>query len=484
MKNITFINIILFVLSALSTKGCRENNIPEEYKLNSIYVNKSSVALKIGDREQLTASAVPAVSHSPAFQWVSANNAVATVVDGLVEAIAIGETSITVNYQDVSMIIPIKVEAADAIGKSVLYDKTLNSSSSIPKLLLNGVGQYTTEGLSVTVKDSVAKLNKFYALAERMIQYRVKFSADAKAIFRSSLGDFSACIDVPNKRISIATNPVTEKTVGFLQENREYLVEIYHVYQQAKVRIVDVKTGEDAEISATNDGQGGCGEGALQTGFSVGMQWDHYCFGITNGSSMLVKQITVYALKNKVKLLIYGDSITQPEGYFPTKDFPQAWTQLVISKLSGNAMSSGRGGGNIAMLLDYIRNELPYVKAKYVMVTIGTNGGNTEANLSQLVNYINSQGAIPILNNIPSNESGTQVENNILIDQVRRKFGIKGCKFDLATSINGDGREVDKTTMWFENYTNGWGDYYHHPNAIGGQKMFERTLTDVHEIYE
>ena len=485
MKSKILINIILFVLPALSAAGCGENNVPDEYKLNSIYVNKSSVVLKVGDREQLTASSVPAVAHSPAFQWESANNAVATVVDGLVEAVTVGETSITVKCQNISRIISVKVEAADSVSKGVLYDKMLNSNSSTPELLLNGVGQYNAEGLNVTVKGNVAKLNKFYALAERMVQYRVKFSADAKAIFKSSEGDFNAYIDVPNKRISIATNPVTQKTVSFLQGNREYLVEIYHIYQQAKVRIVDVQTGEEAEISATHDGQGGCGAGAVQAGFGVGMQWDYYCFGLTNGSSMLVKQITVFALKDKVKVLIYGDSITQPEGYFPTKDFPKSWTQLIISKLNGEAMSSGRGGGTIATVLDYIRNELPYIKAKYVMVTIGANGGNTEDNLSQLVSYIMDHGSIPILNNTPSNESGTQVENNKLIDQVRCKFGIKGCKFDLVTSINGDGKEVDKSMMYWEDYSNSYGwQIYHHPNEKGGLKMFERTLADVPEIYE
>ena len=71
-------------------------------------------------------------------------------------------------------------------------------------------------------------------------------------------------------------------------------------------------------------------------------------------------------------------------------------------------MSSGRGGGTSNTLLEYIVNELPYIKAEYVMVTIGTNGGNTLDNLSQLMEYIRSRGATPILDNTPCNESGTQ----------------------------------------------------------------------------
>src|SRR3546814_5723899 len=103
---------------------------------------------------------------------------------------------------------------------------------------------------------------------------------------------------------------------------------------------------------------------------------------------MLVKQSCVLAQESDLALLIYGDSITEPEGYFPTADFPASWTQLIMGSMAGTAMSSGRGGTTITELLERIKNELPFVKAKYVMVTIGTNGGNTEENLSELVEYI------------------------------------------------------------------------------------------------
>ena len=485
MKNITFVSITVCTFWVLFATGCEKNSIQEEYKLQSIYVNESSLALKVGEQGLLIASAVPAVANALEFQWFSADNKIAKVNNGIVEAVGVGETTITVSYQDVSTAVPVTVGETPDVSRVVLYNKVLNDNSSVSEIELNGIGEYTSQGFEITKKGDFAKLNKFYALGERMVQYRVKFSDDASALFKSSENDFIAYIDIPNKRISIATNPVTEQTVSFLQGNREYLIEIYHVYQQAKVRIVDLQTNEEAVVTAVNDGTGGCGEGSVQKGFAVGMQWDYYCFGLASGSSLLVKQITVYAMKNKVKLLIYGDSITQPEGYYPTSDFPQAWTQLVISELNGSAMSSGRGGGTINMVLEYIKNELPFIDAEYVMVTIGTNGGNTETNLSELVSYIKSQGAIPILNNIPCNESSTQVENNKLIDFVRRKFNIKGCMFDLATSLDGDGKQVDKTMMYWEDYSNSYGwQIYHHPNVRGGLKMFERSIINVPEIYE
>ncbi len=481
------ITALLFgFLSITTSNGCKKDKTEKAYKLTSINLDQTSLALEVGEAGQLKATPVPAVANQLSFQWTSSNNAIATVTNGLIKAISAGETTITVSYQGVSKEIPVKIteESLDE-SLALLYNKNVNSTNTLPELLLNGVAQYSVEGLTVTGKNNIVKLDKFYAVAERKVQYRAKFSADAKAIFRSSEGDFNAYVDVQQKRISIATSPSTEKTVSFLQANRDYMVEVYHVYQESRLRIVDVKTGEAEEIAVVNDGQGGAGQGVLQPGFSVGMQWDHYCFGLVSGTSMLVKKITVYALKKKVKLLMYGDSITQPEGYFPTKDFAQAWTQQVINRLGGDAMSSGRGGAQIDMVAGYIKNELPFIKADYVMVTIGTNGGNTEAKLTDLVNYIKSQGAIPILNNIPANESGTQVAEAALIDQVRTKLGVKGCRFDLATSLSGDGKEVDKATMYWEDYatTYGW-QVYHHPNEIGGKKMFDQTLVDIPEIYQ
>jgi hypothetical protein len=365
-----------------------------------------------------------------------------------------------------------------------LHDKQLNNKDIIPEILVNEAGVYMDEGLMLTEKGKIAKLNKFYALAERMVRYKVRFSHDAKAVFRSSEGDFTVFLDLPEKQISIGTNPMTIRKIESLSGDKDYLIEIEHIYQQSSVRLIDLEMKDTVEVSVINDGQGGCGAGALQKGFGVGMQWDHYCFGLNSGTSMLIKQISVFSLKDHVKLLIYGDSITQPEGYFPTADFPQAWTQLIISRLGGNAMSSGRGGGTIHTLLEYIKNELPFIHTKYVMVTIGTNGGNTAENLTELVAYIKSQGAIPILNNIPCNESGTQIENNKLIEKIRQEQAINGCLFDIATSLSNDEIKVDQSLMYWEDYSGSYGwQIYHHPNEKGGKKMFERTLIDIPEIY-
>ena len=399
-----------------------------------------------------------------------------------ITAITDSYTLESINIHEKSPDLFVDEKEKKALG--TLHDKQLNNKDIIPEILVNEAGVYMDEGLMLTEKGKIAKLNKFYALAERMVRYKVRFSHDAKAVFRSSEGDFTVFLDLPEKQISIGTNPMTIRKIESLSGDKDYLIEIEHIYQQSSVRLIDLEMKDTVEVSVINDGQGGCGAGALQKGFGVGMQWDHYCFGLNSGTSMLIKQISVFSLKDHVKLLIYGDSITQPEGYFPTADFPQAWTQLIISRLGGNAMSSGRGGGTIHTLLEYIKNELPFIHTKYVMVTIGTNGGNTAENLTELVAYIKSQGAIPILNNIPCNESGTQIENNKLIEKIRQEQAINGCLFDITTSLSNDEIKVDQSLMYWEDYSGSYGwQIYHHPNEKGGKKMFERTLIDIPEIY-
>lgn len=369
---------------------------------------------------------------------------------------------------------------------NLLYMAEFTKASFFPELELNKVQhEFTSNGLKITGKSGVVQLKKAYSLGERLVKYQLLFAKDTKAVFQSSSGDLKLLIDVPQQMMQLQTSPIAGKKID-INDRDEYLLEIRRNYQQTTITLSNFSSGESTVLEINGDGSGGVGTGAIREERFIVHHWDHYCFGLLDGSALLVKQMVVQSLESDLTLLIYGDSQSQPEGYFPAKDFHLSWTQLVMQQVKGKSISSGRGGATIKDLKERINNELPYLKARYVMVTIGTNGGNTEENLSQLVEYIMAQHSIPILNNIASNESGTQVEINRIIDKVRIKYGIKGVRFDIATSISGDGKEVDKSTMWLEDYTavNGWGHIYHHPNVKGSRKMYLQTLLDVPEIYE
>ena len=409
-----------FVMPLLLIFSCACSKQPAKggYQIERIVLSPSSLDMVVGDKAELSAHPSPSVANALPFAWESTDAAVATVNGGEVTAIAPGTAQIMVSYQGTCATAEVSVREktpvdpvnpdTDRDERAVMYSAALSEANMPAEIETNGQGSYTAEGLLIDKTSGIVKLNRFYALAERAVRYRIVPSNDAVFLMRSSEGDFAATVNISTKEITINTTPSTTAAASFLEGNREYEVEIKHVYQSQTVTVTDVASGQTASVTAVNDGEGGCGQGKINDGFYVGPGWDHYCFGLQSGSCLLVKGITVEALKDKVKLLLYGDSITQPECYYPTANFGEAYTQLVIDRLKGDAMSSGRGGGTINTLLEYIVNELPYIKAEYVMVTIGTNGGNTLDNLSQIIEYIRSQGSIPILNNMPCNESGTQ----------------------------------------------------------------------------
>lgn len=373
-----------------------------------------------------------------------------------------------------------------ATSGSVLLDQDFTNGKGLATIELGRVAALMEAGLTVAGDSGLVKVNRFYALAQRSVKYLITPGATSVIKLQSSTGDFVFTLDIARKQAAVNSAALRVSEIPFLRGGRDVIVEIIHDYQNSTVKISDAKGRKSISLSLTNSGMGGYGHGMLQSAQTVGTQKDYYMLGLESGDAYVVKRLMVTTPRKAVKLLIYGDSITQPEDYFPSSMFSKAWTQRLIAALGGDAVSSGRGGCTIDAVAEYIRNELPYIKAKYVMVTIGTNGGNTEEKLTDLCNYIKSQGATPILNNIPSNESGTQVAVNAVIDKVRRKLGINGARLDLATSLNGDGREVDKSMMFWEDYPksmyNGW-QVYHHPNDKGGKAIVERIKADVPELF-
>ena len=388
------------------------------------------------------------------------------------------------------LVIPFRVHAGDIPSSPtvVMYNQALSTSNQPSDIILPEGASYTAEGLRVTQPEVLVKLDRYYSLAERSVRYVARFSGDALAVFTSDSKDFTAYIGMEGKKFGIRLpngfrNYVNrEKAAEFLETGHDYLVGITRDYSTMIASLTDLYTGEEVLLSATNDGAGGAGPGVVNSGVRVGLLHDYYCFGLEKGSEMLVTQMTVVAAQCDYTLLIYGDSITEPDDYYPAAIFDQSWVRLIIDHVKGKAAASGRGGTQIGQILLRIKNELPYVKSKYVMVTIGTNDGNTEENLTELVEYILSQGSIPILNNIPSNEHNSQVEVNAQIDKIRKKYGLKGCRFDIPTSLAHDGKEVDESTMWVEEYR--FGSYRHHPNVKGARLMYLQSLLDVPEIYE
>jgi hypothetical protein len=97
--------------------GCNEE-VKKDALEKYIYVNKSSLNLFYGDKMQLKAN--PA---GESFEWTSADPAIARVTaDGLVEAVGVGSTEITVSQGSSQTLIPVSVAIPTADKVVVVSD--------------------------------------------------------------------------------------------------------------------------------------------------------------------------------------------------------------------------------------------------------------------------------------------------------------------------------------------------------------------------
>jgi hypothetical protein len=109
------LSVVAGAAFALCLAGCdkeENNDVQPDAKvaLTSINVTPAQVLLNVGGTQQLTPAAVPADAADVDFKWSSANNAVATVsTTGLVTAVAVGATTVTVTSGSVKKDVPVTV---------------------------------------------------------------------------------------------------------------------------------------------------------------------------------------------------------------------------------------------------------------------------------------------------------------------------------------------------------------------------------------
>lgn len=89
---------LLICLSAVSTPYA--DAVPVPVPVESVALDRAQVDLAIDHTVQLVATVLPEDATNPALLWTTDDGAIATVVDGLVTAVALGETIIRVTTVD------------------------------------------------------------------------------------------------------------------------------------------------------------------------------------------------------------------------------------------------------------------------------------------------------------------------------------------------------------------------------------------------
>lgn len=336
---------------------------------------------------------------------------------------------------------------------------------------------------SATGLANYLKFNDQYAASRRKASVKVKLFADTRFMFFTknvegavNQGTLTE-IDVAAAKIRIykaftdagALPALKIDAACTIVSGREYLVELFAIEEENRLVVTDTLTGDS--VSVSDNTLNGVSADA------TGRQYDCYAFCNYSGTAPIVRDFRVSCLQpvNPV-LYICGDSIT---AYRYGATVANGYAYRLAALLGVPVVISGRGGGTIAGVLNRLETEVKFLKPTYVMISIGTNGGNTILNLTQAVNRIIELGAIPILNNVPRHSNGSDVAVNAIIETVRSTFGLSGALFNVATSIGKVVANGQDLTIF-----NNDGGVYLHPTSTGSAEMAKRFPIDTPELFD
>ena len=119
------------------TKTVKTSSISVE----SVRIDNTNVSMNVGEKVTLTATVTPSNATNSGVTWNSSNTAVATVTDGIIEAVGAGTATITVTTVDGS--------------------KTASCTVNVTKMI-----SFTIDGTTYTAKEGITfrsmDLRRFY----------------------------------------------------------------------------------------------------------------------------------------------------------------------------------------------------------------------------------------------------------------------------------------------------------------------------------
>lgn len=153
--------LLVFALAALTFIGCNPKQEEEKVTVKSVTLSADVLQIKKGETAELKATVDPA--DAAAVKWQSSNEAIATVVDGLVTAVEVGEAYIVATadtktarckvtvYEEGQTVVTLdKVTAKIKVGETV----TLNASVTPAEKASELVWKSSNEAVA-TVADGV-----------------------------------------------------------------------------------------------------------------------------------------------------------------------------------------------------------------------------------------------------------------------------------------------------------------------------------------
>ena len=137
--------VVLIAITVSSLLSCQKG--PEEIRVSSISLSKSTLELTVGDQASLEATISPDNATNKKISWSSSKESVATVTpEGIVEAVSAGTAFITATSED---------SGVNAKCEITVKEKVINVS----RIFLSKTSHSLTEGEEFTLEATVTPDN-------------------------------------------------------------------------------------------------------------------------------------------------------------------------------------------------------------------------------------------------------------------------------------------------------------------------------------
>ena len=336
---------------------------------------------------------------------------------------------------------------------SIANGKLVSTSAGISNRLVHN--KYITIGQKYTYCKFTIHSDTYFGIGWLSSAY-----ANDGSLFTINASDGS--INIHEAWSSAGTLPVVKYTLPYtFVDGRDYIVKIRKDEHTNYLSIIDCLTGAESEtIQSVQTATSGLNE------FAGGRQMNRMQLVHLSGTSPDIEYVRCCAAYQKPLVVVYGDSITEGDRVYNGQTYVD-----LMKKAFGEerVMCSAISGSHINDLITRMQFELPLLKPTFVMVSIGTNGGNTQALFNQAKQVIESNDAMPIVNVPPMGASDLDTIRSYVLN-----LGVTTARFDIATAKNNDVSQGKNTALFAD---------WLHPNSDGHIAMFNRIISDCNILF-
>ena len=157
---VTIISILAFCIGACGDNSddsnTNDNQTPSIISVESVELNINSVNLTIGGTKTLTATVMPSDASDKSVTWESSNTGVATVSNGIITAVALGESDIKVKTVDGNFVAECNVTVYDASNPDGALE---NEVFTFFNGKITGLTEYGKTLSEITITKSISEIS-------------------------------------------------------------------------------------------------------------------------------------------------------------------------------------------------------------------------------------------------------------------------------------------------------------------------------------